>query len=219
MYEKYVKRIADIIFSFLVLVLLMPIWLVVASIIVLNSPGNPIFMQERVGLGGKTFTLYKFRTMISDAFKYGKGFYFDGEDDWRITPVGKVLRKLSLDEIPQLFNVLKGDMSIIGPRPMLPYQHDYLSEEQRQRFAVRPGITGLAQVSGRNNLPWSQRIELDIEYVNDLSFCMDISIAVTTITACFEKRDISYDISRDEIEDFMSKEVSGNEHNGKESSS
>ena len=116
MYEKYVKRIVDIIFSVLILVLLMPIWLVIAFIIVLNSPGNPIFMQERVGLRGKTFTLYKYRTMIPDASKYGKGFYFDGEDDWRITPVGKVLRKLSLDEIPQLLNVLKGDMSIIGPR-------------------------------------------------------------------------------------------------------
>jgi len=139
--------------------------------------------------------------------------------DWRITPVGKVLRKLSLDEIPQLLNVLKGDMSIIGPRPMLPYQYDYLNEEQRHRFAVRPGITGLAQVSGRNNLPWSQRIELDVEYVNDLSFRMDISIAFRTITACFEKRDISYDISKDEIEDFIPKEVLANEHNGKKGSS
>ncbi len=219
MYEKYVKRIVDIIFSVLILVLLMPIWLVIAFIIVLNSPGNPIFMQERVGLRGKTFTLYKYRTMIPDASKYGKGFYFDGEDDWRITPVGKVLRKLSLDEIPQLLNVLKGDMSIIGPRPMLPYQYDYLNEEQRHRFAVRPGITGLAQVSGRNNLPWSQRIELDVEYVNDLSFRMDMRIAFKTIAACFEKRDISYDMSMDEIEDFIPKEVSGNEHNGKKSSS
>lgn len=216
MYEKHVKRFLDIMFSFIMLILLMPIWLVIALSIVLDSPGSPIFRQERVGLGGQAFTLYKFRTMIPDAYKYGKGFYFEGENDWRITRVGRVLRKLSLDEIPQFFNVLRGDMSVVGPRPMLPYQYEYLSEQQRRRFTVRPGITGLAQVSGRNNLPWSERIKLDVEYVNSLSFNMDVSLVFQTVAACLKRSGISYDVSSDEIEDFMPKGESRNEHHGKE---
>lgn len=216
MYEKYVKRLLDITFSFIILILLMPIWLVIVLAIVLDSPGSPIFRQERVGLGGQAFTLYKFRTMIPDAYKYGKGFYFEGEGDWRITRIGRILRKLSLDEIPQFFNVLRGDMSVVGPRPMLPYQYEYLSEQQRRRFSIRPGITGLAQVSGRNNLPWSERIKLDVEYVSSLSFGMDVSIVFQTLAACLKRSDISYDVSSDEIEDFMPKGVSRNEHHGKE---
>lgn len=212
MYRRFVKRVLDIIISLVLLVLFLPIWLLISLLIILDSPGFPLFKQERVGLKGKPFTLLKFRSMIPNAYNYGKGFYFDGEDDWRITRVGRYLRKTSLDEVPQLINVLIGDMSIVGPRPMLPYQYRYLSEYQRRRFSVRPGMTGLAQVSGRNILPWSKRIELDVEYVNSLSFWMDLEIITKTIIAAIRRQDISYSVSPEEVEDFIPKEERTREH-------
>lgn len=204
-YRRYVKRILDCAVALVILVVFLPIWLLIALAIVLDSPGDPLFRQERVGYRGVPFIMYKFRTMIPDAYKYGKGFYFDGEKDWRITRVGRILRKFSLDEVPQLLNVLLGSMSLVGPRPMLPYQYECLTDEQKRRFSVRPGITGLAQVSGRNILPWSERITLDIQYIEQTSFWLDLKILGKTFLASVSSRDMSYDVSRDQIEDFTPK--------------
>lgn len=207
MYRYFLKRVFDVIISLAVLILGLPIWLLIAVLIWVESPGaSPLFIQERVGLNGRTFNMIKFRSMIPDAYKYGRGFYFDGEDDWRITKVGRFLRKTSLDEIPQLMNVLIGDMSLVGPRPMLPYQYEYLSEEQKRRFEVRPGVTGLAQVKGRNIMPWSKRIELDIEYVESMSFWLDLCIVIETLNVALNRKGISHDISREQVEDFIPEE-------------
>jgi undecaprenyl phosphate N,N'-diacetylbacillosamine 1-phosphate transferase len=203
MYRRYAKRAVDVVLSLLILVGLLPIWMCVALLIVIESPGGPIFAQKRVGRGGQEFVLLKFRSMIPNASSQGKGFFFDGEADPRITRAGRVIRKLSIDEVPQLINVLRGDMSIVGPRPMLPYQYEYLSPEQRRRFTVRPGITGLAQVQGRNHLPWSQRIVLDLVYADGLSMRMDLSIVLQTLVVCLQRKDIAYDLSPEEIEDFI----------------
>lgn len=206
MYRNFLKRILDIVISLGILVFGLPIWLLICILIWLDSPGaSPFFVQERVGLNGRTFNMIKFRSMIPDAYKYGRGLYFDGEDDWRITRVGRFLRKTSLDEIPQLINVLIGDMSLIGPRPMLPYQYEYLSDEQKRRFEVRPGITGLAQVKGRNAIPWSLRIKLDIYYIDNLTFGMDCRLILETIAAVFSHKDVSYDQTQEEVEDFIHK--------------
>lgn len=205
MYRHVMKRALDIVFALALLGLFCPLWLLTSIIIRIDSPGRPLFKQQRIGLDGRPFTMMKFRSMIPEAYKYGRGFYFDGEDDWRITKVGRFLRRTSLDEIPQLINVLIGDMSIVGPRPMLPYQYEHLSPEQRYRCTVRPGITGLAQVRGRNNIPWSRRIELDILYIQNLSVLLDLRILGETALAVFRHRDISYDLSEDEVEDFIPK--------------
>jgi len=206
MYRYFLKRVFDVIISLAVLILGLPIWLLIAILIWVESPGaSPLFIQERVGLNGRTCNMIKFRSMIPDAYKYGRGFYFDGEDDWRISKVGRFLRKTSLDEIPQLINVLIGDMSLVGPRPMLPYQYEYLSEEQKRRFEVRPGVTGLAQVRGRNTIPWSDRIKLDIYYIDNLTFGMDCRLILETIAAVFSHKDVSYDQTQEEVEDFIHK--------------
>lgn len=210
MYRNFLKRILDIVISLGILVFGLPVWLLICILIWLDSPGaSPFFVQERVGLNGRTFNMIKFRSMIPDAYKYGRGLYFDGEDDWRITRVGRFLRKTSLDEIPQLLNVLIGDMSLVGPRPMLPYQYEYLSDEQKRRFEVRPGITGLAQVKGRNIIPWSERIEIDIEYVKSMSFLLDLRILVETLAVILNRKGISYDVSKDQVEDFITSKEPG----------
>jgi undecaprenyl phosphate N,N'-diacetylbacillosamine 1-phosphate transferase len=202
-YERYLKRTADIVLSLLVILGLFPIWMCVALLVIIDSPGNPFFTQKRIGLGGREYVLLKFRSMVPNAASQGKGFFFDGEADPRITRVGRIIRKLSIDEVPQLVNVLKGDMSIIGPRPMLPYQYQYLSPEQRRRFSVRPGITGLAQVQGRNVVPWSERIVFDLVYVDGRSMRMDLSILLQTLVVCFQRKDIAYDLTPEQIEDFI----------------
>lgn len=192
MYDKYIKRLLDII---LVLMLFLPLFLIsilIAIAIKVDSKGPVLFKQKRLGRDGDIFNILKFRTMIENAENIGPGLStFEG--DPRVTRVGNILRKTSLDELPQLFNVLKGDMSIVGPRPPVPYHprkyHEY-NDHQKQRFMVRPGITGYAQVKGRNSLTWDERIEFDVQYVNKQNLFLDIKIVLLTILKVFKREDI-----------------------------
>lgn len=186
MYRKYIKRIIDFTLSFIALIILSPIFLIV-SILVRIKLGTPvIFKQKRPGLNEKIFTLYKFRTMNDKKDENGNLL----PDSERLTKFGKILRSTSLDELPELINILKGDMSIIGPRPLLTRYMEYYTDEERKRHSVRPGLTGLAQSSGRNLLTWEERFKLDIEYVNNITFSVDISILFKTIKKLFKTNEI-----------------------------
>ena len=167
------KRVFDIAASLVAIVLTSPIFVLVALTIRATSTGPLLFRQRRTGLNGSTFDILKFRTM-----RAGSNPRFP--DAKRITPIGHVLRRASLDELPQLFNVLRGDMSLVGPRPALPDQVERMTTRQRQRLAVRPGMTGLAQVIGRNQLSWTQRIEIDLLYVERQSLSLDLAILCRT---------------------------------------
>lgn len=180
---KYLKRIIDILTAVIVLILLSPILLIVAIAIIIDSKGPVIFKQQRLGVGGVPFNMYKFRSMCVGAEKQGTGVY-SYKGDARITRVGRILRATSIDELPQLVNILKGDMSLIGPRPALtyhPWPYEQYDEHQKHMFDVRPGITGWAQVNGRKEVPWPERIELNIYYVEHLSFSLDLKIFWMTI--------------------------------------
>jgi len=183
MVYKFFKRFFDIIISILGLVITSPILLITALAIKLESSGPVIFKQERLGLHGKVFKIYKFRSMCEGAEKKGTGQYsFTG--DPRVTKVGSFIRKTSIDELPQFINILKGDMSLIGPRPTLtyhPWKLDEYSEAQSKRFLVRPGVTGLAQINGRKEVLWEKRFEYDVDYVERLSFLLDLKIFVVTV--------------------------------------
>lgn len=174
------KRGADVLVALTVAVVLAPILAAIALAIRLEDRGPAILRQSRVGLGGADFELLKFRTMIADAHTMGAG-WLVAERDPRITRVGGFLRKWSLDELPQVINVLRGDMSIVGPRPTLRYQVDQYTDFQRRRLDARPGITGWAQVCGRNGLPWPRRIELDVWYVEHRSLWLDLTILARTV--------------------------------------
>ena len=178
-----IKRILDLFLALIGIILTSPIFLIVAIAIKLDSKGPIIFKQDRIGKNGKIFKMYKFRSMIVGAEKIGSGVYSEKGDN-RLTKVGKFIRKTSIDELPQLANIIKGEMSFIGPRPVLtyhPWKYEQYTEEQLKRFDVRPGITGLAQINGRKQLEWNKRIELDIEYVNNVNFIMDLKIFFKTI--------------------------------------
>lgn len=179
MYRKYVKRIIDIILSIIILILISPLLLIAAIAVKLESPGPVFFLQERVGKDGKPFYIYKFRTMVVDAEKKGLGYEVLAGDE-RITKVGAFLRRWSIDEFPQLINVLKGEMSLVGPRPTLKYQVDQYDDFQRRRLEVLPGMTGLATVRGRNLLSWNERIEYDVWYVDHCSLLLDLQIILDT---------------------------------------
>ncbi len=179
-----IKRIFDIIISIVTLIILFPFLVIVAILIKITSPGPIFFIQERIGKDGKPFNLIKFRTMVKDAEKLTKGMHIDGRNPY-ITKVGRFLRKWSIDEIPELINVLKGEMSIVGPRPTLRYQVEKYDNFQRQRLLVKPGLTGWAQINGRNAIPWSKRIELDVWYVNHWSLWLDLIIMLKTIRVLF----------------------------------
>ena len=185
---RNIKRILDILFSAILLVLGAIPLLIVALIIKIDSPGEALFKQERLGLNGKTFKIYKFRSMCVGAEKKGSGVY-SGKNDARVTRVGKIIRATSIDELPQLINIFKGEMSFIGPRPTLTY-HPWKLEEytdfQKRRFEVRPGVTGLAQINGRKDIPWDRRIEYDVDYVNNMSFGLDFKILLKTIVKVFK---------------------------------
>ena len=182
----FLKRAFDIIVSLICIVTftVIPVLIVVPIAIRLSSNGPALFKQVRVGKDGKTFVMYKFRTMILEQYD-ANGVEIMSEN--RITKVGKFLRKTSLDELPQLFNVLNGTMSIVGPRPMLDYQAPRCRGEEVLRFQVRPGLTGLAQVKGRNNIRWEERIKYDVEYVKEFTFLLDIEILVKTVLLVFKK--------------------------------
>lgn len=183
----FLKRSFDIIVSALLIVLLtvIPVFIIVPIAIKLTSKGPAIFKQIRVGKNGKPFVMYKFRTMIIEQYDA------NGEEimsEARITKIGRILRKTSLDELPQLFNVLNGTMSVIGPRPMLDYQAPRCIGEEKLRFEMRPGLTGLAQVKGRNNIQWEERIQYDIEYVKTFTFWLDIVILFKTAVLVLKKQ-------------------------------
>lgn len=179
----YVKSVIDFILAFIGLIILSPFFLVIAILIKLDSKGPVFYKQKRLGKSGKVFEIYKFRTMVDNAISMGTGLRTD-EGDPRITKVGNILRKTSLDELPQLINILKGEMSLIGPRPPVPYHpykyEDYTAEKKR-RFLVKPGITGYAQVMVRNSGTWDERIVYDVEYVDNMSFSLDCYIFFKTI--------------------------------------
>ncbi len=186
-YKKYGKRVFDFIISFMALILLSPI-LVIISILVLVFMGWPIFFkQPRPGKDEKIFNMYKFRTMSSKKGADGKLL----PDTQRLNSFGKILRRTSLDELPELLCILVGKMSIVGPRPLLVEYLPYYTKEERLRHTVRPGLTGYAQVNGRNNSPWSQRLQNDIYYVKNMSFFMDLKIFLKTIKKVFLKEDIT----------------------------
>lgn len=183
------KRAFDFFASLLGLIILSPV-LLLCALAVYCDDGWPIFyVQGRVGRGGRLFPFYKFRTMVRNAENMGAGYEID-KNDARITRTGEFLRRWSLDELPQLLNVLRGEMSLVGPRPTLEYQVKTYDEHQRRRLEVRPGLTGLAQVSGRNSLTWTERIELDIEYIDNYTFILDLSIIWRTFGVLFKSEDI-----------------------------
>ena len=184
-----IKRTFDIVASFIGLLVAAIPMLLVALLIKIDSRGPVFFKQKRIGLGGKEFYIYKFRSMIVDAEK--SGVYSDDKDN-RLTRVGKILRKTSIDEVPQFINILKGEMSFIGPRPPLtyhPWPIEEYTEEQKRMFDVRPGITGWAQVNGRKNVEWNKRIELNVWYVDNMSFLLDLKIFFLTAFKVFSNAD------------------------------
>lgn len=188
-YGKYVKRGLDILISGIALLILSPVILVLA-VLVRRKLGSPvIFRQERPGYHEKIFTLCKFRTMTDARDEKGELL----PDSVRLTKFGSLLRKTSLDELPELWNIFKGDMSLIGPRPLLVSYLPWYTEREKLRHTVRPGLTGLAQVSGRNYIEWDKRLEKDVEYVEHLSFAMDLKIFFKTIQVLFAEDDVAVD--------------------------
>lgn len=177
MYKKIVKRLLDIVLSGTALIVLSPVLLIVAVLVRVKLGSPVIFRQERPGKDEKIFTLCKFRTM-TDARDESGNLLPDGV---RLTKFGKMLRATSLDELPELWNIFKGDMSIIGPRPLLVYYLPYYTKKEKLRHSVRPGLTGLAQVSGRNFIDWDERFAKDIEYVENLTFAMDVKVLLLTV--------------------------------------
>lgn len=189
-----IKRLLDIILSLVMLFLLMPLFLVIAIMIKLDSEGRIIFKQLRVGKLGKNFYIFKFRTMIENAEKKGTGLN-SYRNDKRVTKIGKILRETSLDELPQLLNILKGDMSFIGPRPPVtyhPYEYKNYPFNAKKRFKVRPGVTGYAQINGRNELGWDEKFIYDEYYVDNMNIFLDMRIFIMTIIKVL-KMEGSYD--------------------------
>ena len=186
MYKLYFKRPLDLIFSVTLFIFISPLFLITAIILGIYYRGSPFFTQNRPGFQGKTFKLMKFKSMIE---KFDdKGVLLP--DDQRITAFGKFIRKTSLDEMPQLLNIMLGDMSFIGPRPLLISYLPYYTDREHLRHSVRPGISGLAQVNGRNNLEFPQRLQLDIKYVENILFMNDVKIALQTVKNVLSGKDI-----------------------------
>lgn len=203
MYKMFFKRFLDIVLSLIAIVLLSPIYIIVALLVRIKLGSPVIFYQERPGLHEKKFTLYKFRTMTNEKDEAGNYLH----DDLRITRFGKYLRSTSLDELPELFNILKGDMSIIGPRPLLLEYLPFYKENERKRHDVRPGLTGYAQINGRNAIEWEKKFELDIYYVNNLSFILDLKIIFKTIHTVFthEGIQVGSEIKAGRFDDYRRK--------------
>ncbi len=198
MYTKVFKRMLDFIISLFGIVVLSPLFLILIIIGTVKMKGNPFFTQERPGYREKIFKLVKFRTMTNEKDENGNLL----PDEKRLIPYGKFLRSTSLDEIPELFNILKGDMAIIGPRPLLVRYLDRYSDEQHHRHDVRPGLTGYAQAHGRNALSWEDRFDMDLWYVKNISFITDIKIIIDTVKAVLKKDGINSENSAT-MEEFM----------------
>lgn len=199
-YERIIKRVIDILMSLTVIIFFG--WLlIILSIVVRIKLGGPvIFKQERPGKDGKVFQLYKFRTMSNEKDENGNLL----PDAQRLNKFGRILRSTSLDELPEFFNILKGDMSIVGPRPLLVKYLEYYNDFEMRRHEVRPGLTGLAQVSGRNQLTWETRFKKDIEYVDNITFFMDVKIVILTIKKIFIREGIEFK-SKETIMDYFEK--------------
>lgn len=187
MYQSFIKRGLDIVLSFIALLLLSPI-LVIASILIRLKLGSPVlFRQQRPGKNGEIFCIYKFRTMTDAKDENGNLL----PDEIRLTKFGQFLRSTSIDELPELLNILKGDMSIVGPRPLLVQYLDRYTEEQKHRHDVRPGLTGLAQINGRNGITWEEKFNYDLAYVRNVTFLGDCKIILKTVTKVLEREGIS----------------------------
>lgn len=188
MYKHFFKRLIDFVIVLCVLLIIWPILLVITVWLhFANKGAGAFFYQERPGKGEKIFKVIKFKSMTDERDKDGNLL----PDIDRITPIGKFIRKTSIDELPQLINVLKGDMALIGPRPLLPEYLPYYTERERLRHSVRPGISGWAQVNGRNNITWDQKLELDVYYVEHLSLWMDIRVLLTTVKNVLGTKDVN----------------------------
>lgn len=186
MYAKYIKRTLDLILSLMALIVLMPLMIIIGILVRINLGSPIIFKQKRPGKNEKIFTLYKFRTMTDKR-------NIDGNllpDEYRLTKFGKFLRSTSLDELPELINIIKGDMAIVGPRPLLVEYLPYYTEEEKHRHDVRPGLTGLAQVNGRNAISWEEKLKYDTEYIKQISFYSDLKIIFKTIKKTIKRKDI-----------------------------
>lgn len=189
MYKKFIKRFLDLILSLMALIILMPLMLIIYILVRVKLGKPSIFKQERPGKDEKIFTLYKFRTMTDEKDENGNLL----PDEQRLTKFGKMLRSTSLDELPELVNIIKGDMSIVGPRPLLVRDMVFMTEIQRKRHSVRQGLTGLAQVNGRNNITWEEKIKYDLNYVENISFINDVKIILKTVIKVFKREDTQTD--------------------------
>lgn len=188
-YRRFIKRPMDFLLSLIAILVLSPVFVVIAILIKIKLGSPIIFKQERPGLNEKIFTMYKFRTMTNDRDENGKLL----PNELRLTKFGKLLRSTSLDELPELFNVLKGDMSLIGPRPLLVSYLPLYNEFQRKRHKVRPGLSGLAQISGRNAISWEEKFELDVKYVENITFINDLKIMFSTIKKVVVREGVNSD--------------------------
>ncbi len=199
--QLHIKYVLDKLLALILIIILFPLWIIIMIAIKLDDGGPIFFTQERLGKNGKTFKIFKFRTMLVDADKFlDENGRVTRKN--RITRVGKFLRKLSLDELPQLINIIKGDMSIIGPRPALPSHLPRYTEWQKRRLLMKPGVTGLAQINGRNTLKWSKRIEYDIEYIENYSLWLDLKILLKTIKVVFLREGIVLDRNPQDVDDL-----------------
>lgn len=197
MYRKYFKRFFDVILASIAFLVLSPLFVLITLCLFFANKGHPFFYQERPGKGGRIFRIIKFKSMNDKKDENGVLL----PDIHRLTKVGYFVRKTSLDEIPQLLNVIKGDMSLIGPRPLLVKYLPYYTEREQQRHCVRPGITGLAQVSGRNNLMWDERLEIDVRYAENVTFVGDLSIILQTVIKVISRKD-NIVVSSEIVPDF-----------------
>ncbi|MFT6801420.1 MAG: undecaprenyl phosphate N,N'-diacetylbacillosamine 1-phosphate transferase [Salibacteraceae bacterium] len=202
MYTKILKQTFDFAFSFVVGIIVFPIFLLLVGLLMVSNRGNPFFFQLRPGKKGRVFKLVKFKTMNNKKDVLGK-LLPDGE---RLTSIGRFVRSTSLDELPQLINVLKGDMSLVGPRPLLVKYLERYTKEQARRHEVKPGITGWAQVNGRNGITWDRKFELDVFYVNNLSFLLDLKILWITLEKVLKRSGVTAD-GQATVEEFKGKQI------------
>ncbi len=209
-YRRYFKRPIDFVLSLGAIIILSPILLLIALLVRIKLGSPVIFKQQRPGMNEKIFTLYKFRTMTDERDEKGELL----PDEMRLTDFGKFLRASSLDELPELFNILKGDMSIVGPRPLLIEYLPLYNAHQRQRHEVRPGLTGWAQVNGRNAIGWEEKFNYDVEYVNNLSFFLDVKIIFLTIMKVLKREGINQE-GRATMEPFRGSQQAGQLHENK----
>lgn len=185
MYKKYFKRLVDIVCSLAAIIVFSWLYIIVAVLVRVKLGSPVIFKQARPGKDGKIFNLYKFRTMTDERDENGELL----PDDVRLTSFGKMLRKTSLDELPEAFNILKGDMSVVGPRPLLVRYLPLYNDHQKRRHEVRPGLSGLAQINGRNAISWEEKFDLDVEYVDNITFLGDVKIILKTVISAFVKKE------------------------------